>query len=106
MGWLVVIFCYMIEVESMNIGNLLNAVMIGALVFLVATPARSWTIDENFDGQNTGDKCQGWSSTTSVVTNKQGASGSKSCLLRIGSGATGFGKWGGIVRASNTAQAR
>lgn len=59
--------------------------------------AGAWTISQNYDNQNVGDKCGNWGATKSTVTTAKSASGTKSCVLSISQGQTGYGVWGGEI---------
>lgn len=79
-------------------------VNLAALLFSVSSGA--WVIDQTYDNQSLGERCDNWSAAgRSIVTNIESSSGTNSCRLRIETTdgdaddpGTGWGQWGGVIR--------
>lgn len=67
------------------------------LIFFITFDANAWIIEQNYDNQSLGGKCEKWGSSQSTVSSDKSASGSKSCKQIVSINETAFGKWGGVI---------
>jgi len=79
-----------------------TSLTVGCLLLLATGNAGAWTIQQSYDNENVGAKCNKWGSSQSIVSSDESASGAKSCKQSINEGETGFGKWGGVIKFPST----